>query len=64
MLSLALLTLRARKGGFVGTFVALLLGAAVLSACGILLESGIRAGSSPSGTRRPTSSSRAARRSN
>ncbi|MFD9652384.1 FtsX-like permease family protein [Streptomyces mirabilis] len=46
MLSLALLTLRARKGGFVGTFVALLLGAAVLSACGILLESGIRAGSS------------------
>ncbi|MFF2517190.1 ABC transporter permease [Streptomyces sp. NPDC058086] len=47
MLSLALLTLKARKGGFAGTFVALLLGAAVLSACGILLESGIRAGSSP-----------------
>ncbi|MGV9705804.1 FtsX-like permease family protein [Streptomyces sp. NPDC003483] len=47
MLRLALLTLKARKGGFAGTFVALLLGAAVLSACGILLESGIRAGSSP-----------------
>ncbi|MGP4051576.1 FtsX-like permease family protein [Streptomyces sp. 2A115] len=47
MLSLALLTLKARRGGFVGTFVALLLGAAVLSACGVLLESGIRAGSSP-----------------
>ncbi|MFF9803432.1 ABC transporter permease, partial [Streptomyces rochei] len=47
MLSLALLTLKARKGGFAGTFVALLLGAAVLSACGMLLESGIRAGSSP-----------------
>ncbi|WP_411152787.1 FtsX-like permease family protein [Streptomyces sp. A30] len=47
MLSLALLTLKARKGGFTGTFVALLLGAAVLSACGMLLESGIRAGSSP-----------------
>ncbi|MFE5144089.1 FtsX-like permease family protein [Streptomyces fagopyri] len=47
MLRLALLTLKTRKGGFVGTFVALLLGAAVLSACGILLESGVRAGSSP-----------------
>ncbi|GGX92652.1 FtsX-like permease family protein [Streptomyces fructofermentans] len=47
MPGLALLTLRARKGGFAGTFVALLLAAAVLSACGILLESGIRAGSAP-----------------
>ncbi|QFZ72561.1 FtsX-like permease family protein [Streptomyces fagopyri] len=47
MLRLALLTLKTRKGGFAGTFVALLLGAAVLSACGILLESGVRAGSSP-----------------
>ncbi|MGW2516430.1 FtsX-like permease family protein [Streptomyces sp. NPDC001617] len=45
ILTLALQTLKARKGGFAGTFVALLLGAAVLSACGILLESGIRAGS-------------------
>ncbi|MEU6548787.1 FtsX-like permease family protein [Streptomyces sp. NPDC046915] len=46
MFTLALQTLKARKGGFAGTFVALLLGAAVLSACGVLLESGIRAGSS------------------
>ena len=46
MLTLALQTLKARKGGFAGTFVALLLGAAVLCASGILLESGIRAGSS------------------
>ncbi|MFG2790183.1 FtsX-like permease family protein [Streptomyces sp. NPDC048419] len=46
MLTLALRTLKARKGGFAGTFVALLLGAAVLGACGVLLESGIRAGSS------------------
>ncbi|EPD62321.1 FtsX-like permease family protein [Streptomyces sp. HGB0020] len=46
MFTLALQTLKARKGGFVGTFVALLLGAAVLGACGVLLESGIRAGSS------------------
>lgn len=46
MFTLALQTLGARKGGFVGTFVALLLGAAVLGACGVLLESGIRAGSS------------------
>jgi putative ABC transport system permease protein len=46
MLSLALRTLKARKGGFAGTFIALLLGAAVLGACGVLLESGIRAGSS------------------
>ncbi|MET7683083.1 ABC transporter permease [Streptomyces sp. NPDC005423] len=45
MFALALQTLKARKGGFAGTFVALLLGAAVLSACGILLESGVRAGS-------------------
>lgn len=45
MLTLALRTLKARKGGFAGTFVALLLGAAVLGACGVLLESGIRAGS-------------------
>ncbi|WP_458248104.1 FtsX-like permease family protein [Streptomyces sp. MAI_2237] len=47
MLGLALRTLKSRAAGFAGTFVALLLGAAVLSACGILLESGIRAGSPP-----------------
>ncbi|AWW35737.1 FtsX-like permease family protein [Streptomyces cadmiisoli] len=47
MLGLALTTLRARKGGFVGTFVALLLGSAVLSVCGILVESGLRSSQPP-----------------
>ncbi|WP_030681850.1 FtsX-like permease family protein [Streptomyces cellulosae] len=42
MLSIALATLRARAGAFAATFVALLLGAAVISACGVLLESGLR----------------------
>ncbi|MFB7368363.1 FtsX-like permease family protein [Streptomyces sp. NPDC056222] len=42
MLWLTLATLRARKGGFFGTFIALLIGSAVLSVCGILLESGLR----------------------
>ncbi|MFE5940662.1 FtsX-like permease family protein [Streptomyces sp. NPDC056470] len=42
MLWLTLSTLRARKGGLFGTFVALLIGSAVLSVCGILLESGLR----------------------
>jgi putative ABC transport system permease protein len=45
MLQLSLQTLRGRKGGALGTFIALLLGAAVLSACGALLESGLRSGS-------------------
>ncbi|MFE5487631.1 FtsX-like permease family protein [Streptomyces sp. NPDC056527] len=44
---LTLATLRARKGGFLGTFVALLFGSAVLSVCGILLESGLRSGVPP-----------------
>ncbi|MGX1548139.1 FtsX-like permease family protein [Streptomyces adustus] len=47
MLLLALQTLRARKGALVGSFVALLLGSAVLSVCGILLESGLRASMPP-----------------
>ncbi|MGW1614635.1 ABC transporter permease [Streptomyces sp. NPDC002285] len=42
MLWLTLSTLRSRKGGFLGTFIALLIGSAVLSVCGILLESGLR----------------------
>ncbi|MFF5900951.1 ABC transporter permease [Streptomyces argenteolus] len=42
MLRLALATLRARKGPFAATFLALLMGAAVISACGVLLESGLR----------------------
>ncbi|MDQ1041230.1 putative ABC transport system permease protein [Streptomyces sp. V3I8] len=42
MLRLALATLRTRKGAFAATFLALLLGSAVVSACGMLLESGLR----------------------
>ncbi|KAA2262298.1 FtsX-like permease family protein [Solihabitans fulvus] len=44
MLSLALRTLRARKGGFVGAFVALLFASTLVTACGIMLESGLRGG--------------------
>ncbi|MCP2258972.1 putative ABC transport system permease protein [Streptoalloteichus tenebrarius] len=47
MLSLSLRTLRTRAGGFVGAFVALLLASAVVTACGVLLESGIRGGPRP-----------------
>ncbi|MEU4096587.1 ABC transporter permease [Streptomyces sp. NPDC026673] len=43
MVTLALRTLRARAGGFAGSFVALLLASAMLGTCGILLESGLRA---------------------
>ncbi|MFB7338337.1 FtsX-like permease family protein [Streptomyces adustus] len=39
--------MRARKGGLIGSFVALLLGSVVLSVCGILLESGLRASMPP-----------------
>ncbi|GAA1358383.1 FtsX-like permease family protein [Streptomyces beijiangensis] len=42
MLTLALRTLRFRKGGFVATFVALFFGTAIVVACGGLLETGIR----------------------
>ena len=42
MLRLALQTLRFRKGGFLASFVALFVGAAVLTACGSLMETGIR----------------------
>jgi putative ABC transport system permease protein len=47
MLRLALATLRARKGAFAASFLALLLAAAVVSACGVLLESGLRSGLPP-----------------
>ncbi|RJQ80365.1 FtsX-like permease family protein [Pseudonocardiaceae bacterium YIM PH 21723] len=47
VIRLALKTLKARKGGFFGAFVALFLAATVVSAAGILLESGVRASSSP-----------------
>ncbi|MGW1710583.1 FtsX-like permease family protein [Streptomyces sp. NPDC002206] len=47
MLVLALKTLATRKGSLIGTFVALFLGSAVLSVCGILLESGLRTSQPP-----------------
>ncbi|MDL5199069.1 FtsX-like permease family protein [Streptomyces sp. ALI-76-A] len=47
MLRIALATLRVRSGAFAATFVALLLGAAVISACGVLLESGLRSALPP-----------------
>ncbi|MFE4414964.1 FtsX-like permease family protein [Streptomyces sp. NPDC056821] len=42
MLTLALSTLRARKGAFAGAFVALLFAAALVTACGTLLDTGLR----------------------
>src|SRR5262249_6888325 len=42
MLRVAFQTLRLRAGGFVSSFVVLLLGATVVIACGGLMESGIR----------------------
>ncbi|MEU6707770.1 ABC transporter permease [Streptomyces wuyuanensis] len=47
MVRIALSTLRARAGGAVGTFVALLLGSVVVTACGILMESGLRSAVPP-----------------
>ncbi|WBB59329.1 FtsX-like permease family protein [Streptomyces sp. WMMC500] len=40
---LARAALRFRPGGFAGTFVALMMAALIVSACGILLETGVRA---------------------
>ncbi|MGP3773553.1 ABC transporter permease [Streptomyces sp. SDT5-1] len=42
MFALAISTLRARKGGFAGAFVALLCAAALVTACAALLETGLR----------------------
>ncbi|WP_282792313.1 ABC transporter permease [Streptomyces sp. CC224B] len=42
MLGYALRTIRARKGGFLGAFVALMCAAALITACGTLLETGLR----------------------
>ncbi|WP_434443608.1 ABC transporter permease [Lentzea sp. E54] len=44
MLSLAWQTVKARTSGFIGAFVAILCGTALVAACGILLESGLRGG--------------------
>ena len=43
MLRLALQTMRARRHGFVGAFVALSFAVALVTACGILMETGMRA---------------------
>ncbi|MEV0094406.1 FtsX-like permease family protein [Streptomyces sp. NPDC050738] len=42
MLRYALQTVRDRKGGFLGAFVALMCAAALITACGTLLETGLR----------------------
>ncbi|MGW8361256.1 FtsX-like permease family protein [Streptomyces wedmorensis] len=42
MLRYALQTLRARKSGFIGAFLALFCAAALVTACGVLLETGLR----------------------
>ncbi|MFF2656280.1 FtsX-like permease family protein [Kitasatospora sp. NPDC058032] len=47
MLWLALRTLRFRKAGFAATFVAMLLGSAIVMACGGLLETGVRMAVAP-----------------
>ncbi|WP_392673026.1 FtsX-like permease family protein [Streptomyces sp. LN785] len=42
MLRYALRTIRARKGGFLGALIALMCAAALITACGTLLETGLR----------------------
>ncbi|MFC7260100.1 ABC transporter permease [Streptomyces lutosisoli] len=42
MLRYALQSVRARKGGFLGAFLALMCAAALITACGTLLETGLR----------------------
>ncbi|MEV4056008.1 ABC transporter permease [Amycolatopsis sp. NPDC049688] len=44
VLTLAWQTIRSRLGGFAGAFLAVLCGTALVAACGILMESGLRAG--------------------
>ncbi|OJF15818.1 putative ABC transport system permease protein [Couchioplanes caeruleus] len=46
-LSLAWSTIKGRKGGFVGSFVAIAAGSAVITACGALLMSGLGTGVTP-----------------
>ncbi|MFI9437191.1 MULTISPECIES: ABC transporter permease [Streptosporangium] len=47
MIGFALRTLRHRKAGFAGAFVALLCAAALVCACGMLLETGLRGAVAP-----------------
>ncbi|MFI1847933.1 FtsX-like permease family protein [Streptomyces sp. NPDC020480] len=42
MLRYAIRTLRARKGGFIGALLALVCASALITACGVLLETGLR----------------------
>jgi putative ABC transport system permease protein len=44
VLTLAWQTIRTRLGGFAGAFVAILCGTALMAACGVLMDSGLRAG--------------------
>jgi putative ABC transport system permease protein len=44
VLSLAWQTIRTRLGGFAGAFIAILCGTALVAGCGVLMESGLRAG--------------------
>jgi putative ABC transport system permease protein len=46
-LSLAWSTIKGRKGGFVGSFLAIAAGSAVITACGMLLMSGLGTGVTP-----------------
>src|SRR5688500_5023254 len=41
MFSLALSTIRARRGGFIAAFIALFFGAAVITASGVVLDAGL-----------------------
>lgn len=47
MLGLAWRTIKNRKGGFVGAFIALLASSALITGCGILLQSGLSSGVPP-----------------
>lgn len=47
MLSLAFNLIKGHKAGLVGVFVAVLSGSAILTACGILIDSGLRGGFPP-----------------
>ncbi|MFD2418027.1 ABC transporter permease [Amycolatopsis pigmentata] len=47
MFSLAWQTIRGRRAGFVAAFIAVFFGSALITACGVLLDSGLRAGVPP-----------------
>ena len=47
MLSLAKASIRHHRGGFAGVFIAVFLCAALITAMGVLIESGLRGGTAP-----------------